>query len=82
MLITVYLRAMKRDAETVAGWDFDRIIPCHGVSPAYKCLLYSQAYALMHSTQDVIERNGKEAWREAYKWYLAGGKKFSKDKSV
>lgn len=53
--------AMKRDAETVAGWDFDRIIPCHG---------------------DVIERNGKEAWREAYKWYLAGGKKFSKNKSV
>ncbi|KAI5119744.1 hypothetical protein M0805_004076 [Coniferiporia weirii] len=22
--------AMKRDAKTVAGWDFDRIIPCHG----------------------------------------------------
>lgn len=22
--------AMKRDARTVAGWDFDRIIPCHG----------------------------------------------------
>lgn len=24
-------RAMKRDAKTVAGWDFTRIIPCHGV---------------------------------------------------
>ena len=24
--------AMARDAHTVAGWDFDRIIPCHGVS--------------------------------------------------
>ena len=24
-------RAMKRDVKTVAGWDFDRIIPCHGV---------------------------------------------------
>ncbi|KAF9003371.1 hypothetical protein BDQ17DRAFT_1305718 [Cyathus striatus] len=22
--------AMKRDAKTVAGWDFERIIPCHG----------------------------------------------------
>jgi len=22
--------AMRRDAKTVAGWDFDRIIPCHG----------------------------------------------------
>jgi len=22
--------AMKRDVKTVAGWDFDRIIPCHG----------------------------------------------------
>jgi len=22
--------AMKRDAATVAGWDFERIIPCHG----------------------------------------------------
>ena len=22
---------MKRDVKTVAGWDFDRIIPCHGV---------------------------------------------------
>ena len=27
-------RAMKRDARTVSGWDFDRIIPCHGVSVA------------------------------------------------
>ena len=24
-------RAMKRDAQTVADWDFERIIPCHGV---------------------------------------------------
>ncbi|KAL5498480.1 hypothetical protein ACEPAH_1833 [Sanghuangporus vaninii] len=22
--------AMKRDARTVSGWDFDRVIPCHG----------------------------------------------------
>ncbi|TFK49377.1 hypothetical protein OE88DRAFT_1719794 [Heliocybe sulcata] len=24
--------AMKRDVKTVAGWDFEQIIPCHGVS--------------------------------------------------
>ena len=24
--------AMKRDAKAVAAWDFERIIPCHGVS--------------------------------------------------
>ena len=24
--------AMRRDSKTVAEWDFDRIIPCHGVS--------------------------------------------------
>ncbi|KAG6333142.1 hypothetical protein ID866_5948 [Astraeus odoratus] len=24
------IEAMKRDAKTVASWDFDRIIPCHG----------------------------------------------------
>ncbi|OSD02699.1 hypothetical protein PYCCODRAFT_1452177 [Trametes coccinea BRFM310] len=41
--------AMKRDVKTVAGWDFDRIIPCHG---------------------DVIEKNAKAAWLEAYKWYM------------
>lgn len=28
-------RAMKKDVKTVADWDFERIIPCHGVSPAY-----------------------------------------------
>jgi len=41
--------AMKRDATTVANWDFERIIPCHG---------------------DVIEKNGNEAWREAYKAFI------------
>lgn len=28
-------RAMKRDAKTVDEWDFERIIPCHGV-----CMLF------------------------------------------
>ncbi|KAM5541758.1 hypothetical protein V8D89_004487 [Ganoderma adspersum] len=41
--------AMKRDVKSVAAWDFERIIPCHG---------------------DVIEKDGKSAWMEAYKWYL------------
>ncbi|RDB30331.1 hypothetical protein Hypma_007249 [Hypsizygus marmoreus] len=41
--------AMRRDAKTVAGWDFEKIIPCHG---------------------DVIEKDGKKAWLEAYKFYL------------
>jgi len=40
---------MKRDVKTVAEWDFERIIPCHG---------------------DVIEKDGKKAWRELFKWYL------------
>ncbi|ESK96306.1 hypothetical protein Moror_7092 [Moniliophthora roreri MCA 2997] len=41
--------AMKRDVKTVADWDFERLIPCHG---------------------DVIEKDGKKAWIEAYKAYL------------
>jgi len=41
--------AMTRDAQTVASWDFDRIIPCHG---------------------NVIETGGKQAWTDAYQWYL------------
>ncbi|KAI0634788.1 hypothetical protein C8Q77DRAFT_1253637 [Trametes polyzona] len=41
--------AMKRDVKTVAGWEFERIIPCHG---------------------DVIEKDGKAAWKSAYEWYL------------
>ncbi|KAA1479350.1 hypothetical protein DENSPDRAFT_886669 [Dentipellis sp. KUC8613] len=28
--LSVDNEAMKRDAKTVAGWDFNRIIPCHG----------------------------------------------------
>jgi len=41
--------AMKRDATTIANWDFERIIPCHG---------------------DVIEKEGKKAWRQAYQPFL------------
>ena len=28
-------RAMKRDARTVASWDFERVIPCHGVGHSF-----------------------------------------------
>ncbi|KAN0085927.1 hypothetical protein V8E55_007061 [Tylopilus felleus] len=28
--VAIDAEAMKRDAQTVASWDFDRIIPCHG----------------------------------------------------
>ena len=31
LTLTCDFRAMKRDVRTVAGWDFERIIPCHGV---------------------------------------------------
>ncbi|KII91274.1 hypothetical protein PLICRDRAFT_173152 [Plicaturopsis crispa FD-325 SS-3] len=43
------VESMRCDAKTVANWDFDRIIPCHG---------------------DVIENDGKKAWKEAYKFFL------------
>ena len=37
-----WYRAMKCDAKTVAGWDFERIIPCHGVRLRYfKMLIWN-----------------------------------------
>ncbi|KAK0482378.1 hypothetical protein IW261DRAFT_1467486 [Armillaria novae-zelandiae] len=41
--------AMKKAANTVDGWNFERIIPCHG---------------------DVIEKDAKQAWKDAYKYFL------------
>lgn len=41
--------ATKEHVKTVIGWDFDRIIPCHG---------------------EVIETEGKEAWKSAYEAFL------------
>ncbi|KAK0449588.1 uncharacterized protein EV420DRAFT_1338429 [Desarmillaria tabescens] len=41
--------AMKTAAKTVDGWDFQRIIPCHG---------------------DVIEKDAKQAWKDAYTFFL------------
>ena len=60
---------MKRDAKTVSEWDFDRIIPCHGVCT--DCIRLSET-SFLTSTQDVIETGGKAAWDEVYKWYLVG----------
>lgn len=34
--VSVLFSAMARDAKKVAAWDFDRIIPCHGVSALVK----------------------------------------------
>lgn len=60
--------AMRRDAKTVAGWDFTRIIPCHGVSG---CLLFLVWHANLDGVvQDVIENDGKRAWESAYADYL------------
>ena len=39
-----WFRAMKRDAKTVAGWDFERIIPCHGVRHRYLEMLNHCVY--------------------------------------
>ena len=58
-------RAMKKDAKTVAGWDFERIIPCHGVSRGTTTFVTPSPIL-----QDVIERDAKKAWLEAYAWYL------------
>jgi len=62
---------MKRDAKTVAGWDFTRIIPCHGVRmQQLHAGIVSMTSITPFNPQDVIEEKGKEAWREAFKWYL------------
>ena len=57
---------MKRDVKTVAEWNFERVIPCHGVRTI---IALPRSFA-NHFSQDVIEKDGNKAWREAYKWYL------------
>jgi len=60
---------MRRDVRTVANWDFDRIIPCHGVSR----ILVTTTVAVIERLpfyQDVIETGGKKAWEDVYKLYL------------
>lgn len=59
-------QAMRRDAKTVADWDFDRIIPCHGVRARAR-----RRYTLTHIIlQDVLETRGNDAWRAAYTHWL------------
>ena len=58
-------RVMKRDARTVASWDFERIIPCHGVGDSFVW-----PWLEAHRFQDVIEGKGKDAWMDVYKFYL------------
>ncbi|KAJ1306463.1 hypothetical protein OPQ81_007466 [Rhizoctonia solani] len=53
--------AMARDAKTVAGWDFDRIIPCHGDviesggkaawCEAFKCTTFELVPLLLYCNQ-------------------------------
>lgn len=59
-------RQMKKDVKTVASWDFERIIPCHGVRSTLLLLeIFDESFS-----QDVIETDGKKAWKEAYKFYI------------
>lgn len=58
-------RAMKKDARTVASWDIEKIIPCHGVSTLRWMIPISANWK-----QDVIESKGDEAWRAAYRGFL------------
>ena len=60
---------MKRDVKTVADWNFERIIPCHGVRAIVALHPITRSNSLSLS-QDVIEKDGNKAWREAFKWYL------------
>lgn len=46
---------MKRDVKTVAGWDFERIIPCHGVGP-----LSLSSRHTTESTDAGRDREGRE----------------------
>lgn len=63
-------KAMRRDATTVAEWDFERIILCHGVRMPLDGPDIVEYEADIELPQDVIEKDAKKAWVEAYKWYL------------
>lgn len=59
---------MKEDVKTVIGWDFTRIVPCHGacITLAY----HEYELLILILKQDVIEVDAKKAWKDAYKVYL------------
>ncbi|KAH8116183.1 hypothetical protein DFH11DRAFT_1266963 [Phellopilus nigrolimitatus] len=66
--------AMRRGARTVAGWDFDRVIPCHGVRTRFAVSFEKRRrisdFLRSRIGQDTIETGGKRAWEAAYKLYL------------
>lgn len=57
---------MRRDAMTVANWDFDRIIPCHGVRKTVMRIYVTSD----HFWQDVIETDGNKSWRALYSAFI------------
>ena len=59
---------MREDAKTVASWDFERIIPCHGVSLHIRLKIIASIDSYIF--KDVIEGKGHEAWVAAYSIYL------------
>ena len=63
--------AMARDAKAVSAWDFDRIIPCHGVSTLVKSHpeKFNLLKILLH--QDTIETDARKAWDTAYARFLS-----------
>ena len=53
-------RAMKRDVKTVAGWDFERIIPCHGVRAI------AASYPIIHSSNHHLPTGRhRERWKKS-----------------
>jgi hypothetical protein len=42
---------MRREAREVANWDFDTIIPCHGVC-LLRCILHTYAYPFLGSNRE------------------------------
>jgi hypothetical protein len=62
--------AMREGAETVASWDFERIIPCCGVSLHIQHKIIASFDRFSYIFKDVIEGKGHEAWVAAYRKYL------------
>jgi len=69
--LPVYSSAMAKDAKAVSAWDFERIIPCHGVSTLAKSHpeKFNSLNVLLH--QNTIEKDAKKAWDTAYARFLS-----------
>ncbi|KAG8774999.1 hypothetical protein FRC15_000859 [Serendipita sp. 397] len=59
--------ATKVNVHKVAEWDFDMIIPCHGVGLS---TMGVADHLIQSARQDVIETEGKQAWKAAYEAYF------------